>query len=405
VRRRNFPDNFLSEMVVSAYRDRHPMRRPLELHLKAALICALVAIVLTLPLLWALQLPAWPGWSPELVSPRAEALLSVLLALWTAWCVVDIPRRGLKVLIWIATFWLLASGLWIAGLYGFTSNPLAPLVAVGLAGAGALAFSFSPAGSRRARWEALVGNRVAPEFLRNSIDERHMDDGPRSEILAVVEVLWPGSPIDEHQAWSSLAERAERAAEHFLNAGGYLERCDGEGVRFVFGCWGGEISPAAVVEAVSEWVKVAGGCAAITRGECVTGVGNFPTGARWTVGGLPLRRVARMAAAARGYAARVVVEDTLAKEVGKEWAARRLAWWDFEGERILLSEIVGKSEEASSDSGEVLRRWDRAWDAFWSGDWSTAENVFGSLAREREDDAARIFAMRSEAARRQDSAK
>jgi hypothetical protein len=378
------------------------MRRTLKLHLKAALICALVAIVLSLPLLWALQLPGWQGWRPELVSPRAEALLSVLLALWTAWCVVDIPSRGLKVLIWIATFWLLASGLWIAGLYGFATNSMVPLAAVGLAGAGALAFSFSPSGSRRARWEALVGNRVAPEVLRTSIDERHLEDGPRTEILAVVEVLWPGSPIDEHQAWGSLAERAWRAAEHFQKAGGYLERCDGEGVRFVFGCWGGEILPTAVVEVVNEWVKVAGGCVAITRGECVTGVGYFPTGARWTVGGVPLRRAARMAAAARGYAARVVVEDTLAKEVGEAWMSRRLAWWDFEGERILLSEIVEKSGDASPDAGEALRRWDRAWDAFWSGDWSTAENVFGALAREREDDAARIFAMRSEAARRQD---
>jgi hypothetical protein len=96
------------------------------------------------------------------------------------------------------------------------------------------------------------------------------------------------------------------------------------------------------------------------------------------------------------------VEDTLAKEVGEAWMSRRLAWWDFEGERILLSEIVEKSGDASPDAGEALRRWDRAWDAFWSGDWSTAENVFGALAREREDDAARIFAMRSEAARRQD---
>ena len=82
------------------------MKHPLALHLKAALICALVAMVLALPVLWVPLLPAWQGWRPPVVNPRAEAILAVLVALWVAWCVVDIPRRGLKVLIWLATLWL-----------------------------------------------------------------------------------------------------------------------------------------------------------------------------------------------------------------------------------------------------------------------------------------------------------
>ena len=79
------------------------MNRPLALHLKAALLCALIAIVLALPLLWLPMLPAWQGWRPPVVSPRVEAILAVIMALWVAWCVVDIPRRGLKVLICLAT--------------------------------------------------------------------------------------------------------------------------------------------------------------------------------------------------------------------------------------------------------------------------------------------------------------
>lgn len=118
-----------------------------------------------------------------------------------------------------------------------------------------------------------------------------------------------------------------------------------------------------------------------------------------------MRRAARMAAATRGYAARLVIEDSLLRETDEAWTSRRLAWWDFEGERVLLREITGVTTESSPDDAEASRRWDRAWDAFWSGDWATAENVFASLAREREDSAARIFAMRSEAARRQDSEK
>ena len=47
------------------------MKHPLALHLKAALICALVAIVLALPLLWVPLLPTWQGWRPPVINPRA----------------------------------------------------------------------------------------------------------------------------------------------------------------------------------------------------------------------------------------------------------------------------------------------------------------------------------------------
>lgn len=375
------------------------MNRPLLLHLKAALICALIGIVLALPLLWVPMLPAWQGWRPPVVSPRAEAILAVIMALWVAWCVVDIPRRGLKVLIWLATLWLLGGGIWLAGLYGYASSSLVPLTAAGLAGAGALAFSYTPAGSRRARWQSLVGERVAPEFLRARIDEQHLEEGPRSEVVAVAEVLWPGHADGEsHEAWQGLPELAARAARHFHRAGGYLERCDGEGALFAFGLWGQTAAPDDVVGALWKWVKEAGGCAALTRGECVTGVGRFPSEARWTVGGTPLRRARRMASAARGYAAGLLVEESLATEVGEGWQSRRMAWWDFDGDRLLLHEVTGPADEESRDDDR--RGWDRAWDAFWEGRWAEAENAFASLARDRDDAAARVFALRSAAARR-----
>jgi hypothetical protein len=136
----------------------------------------------------------------------------------------------------------------------------------------------------------------------------------------------------------------------------------------------------------------------LTRGECVTGVGRFPSEARWTVGGTPLRRARRMASAARGYAAGLLVEESLATEVGEGWQSRRMAWWDFDGDRLLLHEVTGPADEESRDDDR--RGWDRAWDAFWEGRWAEAENAFASLARDRDDAAARVFALRSAAARR-----
>lgn len=375
------------------------MNRPLTLHLKAALLCGFFGLSAALLLLWVPLLPAWHGWRPPLISPRAEALLAVAAAFWTAWCVVDIPRRGLKVLVWLATLWLLGSGIWLFGLYGHDSSSLVPLTAAALAGIAALVFSLTPAGSRRARWQSLVGGRVAPEFLRERIDEHRLDEEPRRETLAVVEVLWPGGG-DEVATWTGMTAVAEEAARHFQNAGGYLERCDSGGACFVFGCWGQASEGTSVVQTAWDWVRKAGGCAAITRGECVSGVADFPSGRRWTAGGTPLRRAARMAAAARGYAAGVMVEDSLMDELDEAWLSRRMAWWDFEGQRILLREISGPTAAAVPEATADLERWDRAWEAFWDGDWVDAENGFASLAREREDAAARIFALRCATARR-----
>ena len=107
-----------------------------------------------------------------------------------------------------------------------------------------------------------------------------------------------------------------------------------------------------------------------------------------------------MASAARGYAARVMVEDALANQLAEAWLTRRMAWWDFEGERILLREIVGSTEDEASEASVDVERWDRAWEALWRGHWVDAEKGFASLARERDDVAARIFALRSAAARR-----
>ncbi|MBJ7258296.1 MAG: hypothetical protein JHD33_02070 [Chthoniobacterales bacterium] len=376
------------------------MKRPIALHLKAALVCALLAITVALPLLWAPLLPAWQGWRPPVVDPRAEAVVAFIIAFWVAWCVVDIPRRGLKVLVWIATLWLLGSGVWIAGLYGHVTSSLVPVTAALLAGACGLFFSFTPHGSRRARWQSLVGPRVAPQFLRARIDESGLHGAPVTAVLAVAEILWPGVEGDEHVSWSGLAERAGKAARHFQQAGGYLERCDAEGARFVFGMWGQESEPAALVDALYQWVKQAGGCAALTRGECVCGVGDLPIETRWTVGGAPLRRAARMAAAARGYAAGLLVEDSISAEIVDGWHFRRIAWWDFEGNRFLLHEVTGPGQDAPAGAADDLRRWEFAWEAFWNGDWLTAENAFAALARERDDAAARVFALRSQSARR-----
>lgn len=376
------------------------MKKPLALHLEAALLCAFLAIALSLPLLWAPLLPGWQGWRPPVVNPRAEAVMAVIAAFWVAWCVVDVPRRWLKILIWVASLWLLGSGIWLAGLYGHMTSSLVPIFAAVLAGVFALLFSFTPFGSRRAQWQSLVGSRVAPDFLRSRIDQDRLHGGPQAAVLAVAEILWPGTTGDEHQTWSELAGRSSRATRHFQQVGGYLERCDAEGARFVFGLWGQECPPAVLVEALWQWVAQEGGCASLARGECISGVGNLPSGPRWTIGGAPLRRAARMAASARSYAAGVLVEDGIAAEVVGGWHFRRIAKWDFEGHRFLLHEVVGPEAGAGGGAADDLRRWEYAWEAFWNGDWQGAERGFAALARERDDSAARIFALRSQAARR-----
>jgi hypothetical protein len=375
------------------------MNRPLALHLKAALLCALAAVALSLPLLWAPLVAGWSGWVSS-TSPRVEAVLAVLAALWVAWCVVDIPRRDLKILIWLASLWLLLSGIWLAGLYGWPSGMLVPATAAALAGAGGLIFSFTPYGSRRVRWEKLVGPRVSRNVLKDRIDELDLEERPQEKLVHVAEVLWPAGTDEDRESWEAMTLQASDAARQFLQAGGFLERCDAEGMRVVFGCWGDDPEHDQVVQTLWQWVDRNGGTVALSRGSCLIGVGHLPIGPRLTLRGRTVRRVARLAATARGYGARLVVEETLAKTLPASWVTRRLSWWEFEGERSLVREVVGPADDLSPAESERLRRWDRAWEAFWQADWETAEGLFLGMAKESDDDVARIFALRSSAARR-----
>jgi len=112
-----------------------------------------------------------------------------------------------------------------------------------------------------------------------------------------------------------------------------------------------------------------------------------------------------MASTARGYGAGVLIEESLADEVSADWPSRRVVWWDFEGQRILLREVTGPAADEDPKRAACLRSWDDAWDAFWSGNWAAAENGFAGLARDGDDSAARVFALRSSAARRAAAAK
>lgn len=377
-----------------------PMKRLPTLHLKAALVCALAAIVLALPILWIPQLPAWTGWRLPVGNPGAEAILACLAAFWTAWCVVDIPRPALKFLVFAGTLWLLGSGIWLCGLFGHQTFSVVPLTAAGLAGAGAFAFALSPVGSRRARWESLVGPRVSRDILRQRINEGDLDPSPRALLLSVVDVLWPeagGGP----EAWRAVEQASARAASHFQEAGAYLERCDAEGARFVFGLWSRDVAERDVVAAAWAWVVREGGHAAAARGECLAGVASLPVDARWSLNGSSLRKASRMAAAARGYGARFLVEDNPAADLSVDWTSRRIAWWEFEGDNLLLREITGPKSEADAASGDQLRRWEQAWESFWSGDWPASSNAFSALARETGDPCARLFALRSQEAQRE----
>lgn len=375
------------------------MNRPLALHLKAALLCALAAVALSLPLLWVPLVAGWSGWLPS-TSPRVEAVLAVLAALWVAWCVVDIPRRDLKILIWLASLWLLLSGIWLAGLYGWPSGMLVPATAAALAGAGGLIFSFTPYGSRRVRWEKLVGPRVSRSVLKDRIDELDLEERPQEKLVHVAEVLWPAGTDEDRESWEAMTLQASEAARQFLQAGGFLERCDAEGIRVVFGCWGDDPEHDHVLQTLWQWVDLNGGTVALSQGSCLIGVGHLPTGPRLTLRGRTVRRAARLAATARGYGARLVVEETLAKTLPADWVTRRLSWWEFEGERSLVREVVGPADDLSPAESERLRRWDRAWEAFWQADWETAEGLFLGMAKESDDAVARIFALRSSAARR-----
>lgn len=176
----------------------------------------------------------------EVLHPR-QFFVIALCAFGIAWATIDIPRLPLKFVVGVGALLQVAVAPYVASLYGQFLSPLPGALAVVLAFVGGLVYSRSEPGRRKSELREVLGSRVSEESFRKLMNQREALNfrGELREASIVVcrvfnhdELMHDVTPA----VYVGIINRWLSCAADFLVArGAYLDECDGEGVRCVFG--------------------------------------------------------------------------------------------------------------------------------------------------------------------------
>ena len=165
----------------------------------------------------------------------------ISLAFGISWTTIDISRNSLRFIIAAGAVLEVIIAWWILGLYGISFSPFGSLIAILCSFSAALLYSRSEGGMRKKVVRDIFGDRVSRRSsyaLVNSNIPLHFH-GERCDATIVVceifnhEELSDVLPVADYVAMNNSFLR--NAADFLVERGGYLDECDGESLRVVFG--------------------------------------------------------------------------------------------------------------------------------------------------------------------------
>jgi len=177
-----------------------------------------------------------PAWNRALQYP-----LFIFFALAIAWTTIDIPRNSLKAVVAAGALLQLVSMVWVLRLFSIFFSPFPSLVAIALSFAAGIMYSRSEAGSRKRVMRQILGDRVSTKTfyaLLNSAEPLNLE-GERRDISVLVCEIFNHDELEaaltapDYVALTNSFRR--NAADFLVERGGYLDECDGESLRVVFG--------------------------------------------------------------------------------------------------------------------------------------------------------------------------
>lgn len=179
--------------------------------------------------------------SAVVVGDVLQYVLVVVLAFGIAWTTIDIPRPSLKHVIVGAALLELGAMTALFKFFGRYASPFPGLAAIVCSFGIGFLYSRSEAGSRKRILRQILGDRVSEATFKQLIDsaEPLNLEGERRDVTIVVceifnhDELEEALPAADYVALTNSFRR--NVADLLVEAGGYLDECDGESVRVVFG--------------------------------------------------------------------------------------------------------------------------------------------------------------------------
>jgi class 3 adenylate cyclase len=167
--------------------------------------------------------------------------LFILLAFGIAWTTIDIARNSLKGVVAAGVLLQIVSLVWVLRLMGVFFSPFPSLLAIILSFGAGIAYSRSEAGSRKRVLRQVLGDRVSTQTfyaLLNSSAPLNLE-GERRDVSIIVCEIFNHDDLEAALSapdYVALTNSFRRNAGDFLvERGGYLDECDGESLRVVFG--------------------------------------------------------------------------------------------------------------------------------------------------------------------------
>lgn len=167
--------------------------------------------------------------------------LYLFFAFAIAWTTIDIPRNSLKSVVAAGALLQIISLIWVLRLLGVFFSPFPSLLAIVLSFCAGVAYSRSEAGSRKRVLRQVLGDRVSTKTfyaLLNSSAPLNLE-GERREVSIIVCEIFNHDDLESALSapdYVALTNSFRRNAGDFLvERGGYLDECDGESLRVVFG--------------------------------------------------------------------------------------------------------------------------------------------------------------------------
>jgi adenylate cyclase len=177
-----------------------------------------------------------PSWQRAVQYP-----LFLFFAFAISWTTIDIPRNSLKAVVAAGAALQIISMVWVLRLIGVFFSPFPSLVAVALSFAAGIVYSRSEVGSRKRVMRQILGDRVSSKTfyaLLNSSEPLNLEGERRDISILVCEIfnhddLEAALTAPDYVALTNSFRR--NAADFLVERGGYLDECDGESLRVVFG--------------------------------------------------------------------------------------------------------------------------------------------------------------------------
>ena len=167
--------------------------------------------------------------------------LFLFFAFVIAWTTIDIPRNSLKAVVAAGALLQIVSMVLVLRLHGIFFSPFPSLVAIVFSFAAGIVYSRSEAGSRKRVMRQILGDRVSTRTfyaLLNSSTPLNLE-GERRDISILVCEIFNHDDLEAALTapdYVALTNSFRGNASDFLvERGGYLDECDGESLRVVFG--------------------------------------------------------------------------------------------------------------------------------------------------------------------------